>query len=667
MRCRVILSASAASCFLLAGGSHAQEPDAPGQEQAVALLSRFDGQSQQLDTQIAQVTRELATLARIPVEQTGERIGYHSRIQQGGQGSLWVQVDLGAVVEFETVVLVPVVLPKEQGGIEGYGFPEGFRVEVAESADMTPAVMLADRTDAPVPNPGRSPIVISCAGARGRFLRLTATSPSGWRGRSGKITWPSLALAEIMVLQGDRNLAAGRTVTAPTSREAAPVWALQNLTDSESILGPPVSPVITPRKGWHSEAYPEAATPVSVTVDLGKPLPLDDVRLFPMRWEGYPHWVGFGFPVRFRVEVAQEPSFALSQRIAEFTGADFPNPGINPVVIPANGITARYVRMTATRQWERFTDHAVALAEIQIYAGGQNLAREAKVETTSVYPAKEWSNDFLHDGDASDNPILPLPEWIAQLQRSSTLEHDLATFVKHRRARQIALEAWAVRGGISLALLVFALALIFLVRASLRRRRELRQLRERIARDLHDEVGSNLAGIALLSREAAQAGDGQRDALLEEIRQVAEETSGSMRDLVWMIQPGTAGDIVTGLRTLAERMLKGRNVIFHPPVEAWRDTLSLDAKRDLYLMSKEALQNVVKHSGATEVTLAVQPVGREISIAISDNGIGFDASVPASGFGLANLRTRARQLRGKCEIETRPEGGTTIRIVVPLD
>lgn len=658
---RTLLSGLLSISLTLAGAS-GQDVEREG----AALLSRFDPVSKRLDTRMAEVTDELSRLARIPQEQTGERIGYHSRIQQGGQESLWVQVDLGAVVEFDTVVLVPVVLPKEQGGIEGYGFPEGFRLDLSDTPDQASAITLEDRTQTPVMNPGRCPIVIACTGAKGRYLRLTATAPAGWRGKSGRVSWPSLALAEIMVLRGDRNLAAGRTVSAPTSREAPPVWSLQNLTDSESILGPPVSSQTVPRRGWHSEAYADAATPVNITMDLGQAMPLEDVRLFPIRWEGYPHWVGFGFPVRFRVTAAMEPSFVEEKRIAEFTDADFPNPGINPVVMPADGITARYVRLTATRQWERFTDHAVALAEMQVYSNGRNVAHDASLTTTSVYPAQEWSNDFLHDGNSGDNPILPLPEWIAQLKRSSALEKELATLELQRRAREGALQALLVRGGVSMGLLAFAVPLVFLVRASLRRRRELRQLRERIARDLHDEVGSNLAGIALLSREASRAPESQREALIEEIRQVAEETSGSMRDLVWMIQPGTAGDIVAGLRTLAERMLKSRSLVFHPPAATWRDTLSLDAKRELYLMSKEVLQNVVKHSDATEVTLSINPRARELMISIADNGKGFVLGAAVTGFGLANLRTRAEQLGGRCAIEAQPGQGTMVSISVPL-
>jgi signal transduction histidine kinase len=503
---------------------------------------------------------------------------------------------------------------------------------------------------------------------KGRYLRLSSTLAAGRRNQKGQVTWPSLALAEIMVLRGDRNLAAGRDVSAPTSREAPPVWSRTNLTDSESILGPPVGATLVERKGWHSAAYPEADTPVEITLDLGRTMPIEDVRLFPMRWAGYPHWVGFGFPVRFKVECADDATFAQPRMLADITATDFPNPGINPVVMPANDIRGRYVRVTTTRQWERFTDHAVALSEVQVYSGGKNVARGVPLRTTSVYPDKPWFDANLVDGDASENPILPLPEWIVQLERSATLERELAALQEQRATRMLRWQEWAVRAGIGLGAFILALPTVFLIQNSLRRRRDLRQLRERIARDLHDEVGSNLAGIALLSREAEKADEAGRASLLEEIQRVAQETSGSMHDLVWMIQPGAPGDMVTGLRALAERMLKGLRFTFEPPAGAWHSSLSLETRRELYLMCKEVLQNVVKHSRATEASVKLALTSRTLDVAIVDNGRGFDTSASTtSGFGLNNLRERARRIGGTCKIESVAGKGTAVTMSVPLE
>ncbi|HSI62599.1 MAG TPA: ATP-binding protein, partial [Candidatus Saccharimonadia bacterium] len=152
------------------------------------------------------------------------------------------------------------------------------------------------------------------------------------------------------------------------------------------------------------------------------------------------------------------------------------------------------------------------------------------------------------------------------------------------------------------------------------------------------------------------------------IQRVAQETSGSMHDLVWMIQPGAPGDMVTGLRALAERMLKGLRFSFEPPEGAWRGTLSLETRRELYLMCKEVLQNIVKHSGATEASVKLALTGRSLDVAITDNGRGFDSSsTTTSGFGLNNLRERARRIGGSCKIESVAGNGTTVTMSVPLE
>lgn len=633
-----------------------------------AWLSHLDGTLKHLNEDITLLESRLAKLARLPEEQTGERLGYHSRILQGARaGDLWVQVDLGASREFDTVVLVPVVLPRELGGIAGYGFPRRFRITVAETADMANEQVLID-SSTDLPNPGRTPLLIHAKGARGQHLRVTATGPTGRVGSDGKINWPSLALAEVMVLRGDQNLAAGRRVTAPASREAAPVWSLQNLTDGESVLGAPVGAQTRTRKGWHSIAYPEATSPVSITLDLGQTMPIDDVRLFPMRWEGYPHWLGFGFPVRYKVECADDPSFSTTRVMADFTGHDVPNPGMNAVTLPADGVQARLVRITATQQWERFTDHAFALSEVQVYSGGANAARQATVTTSSVYPATPWANENLVDGDASDNPILPLQDWVQELQESSRLEHELKSLKGQRYQREAKWRRGLLRGGIGLVLLTLAALVTSLVRNSLRRRRELRALQQRIARDLHDEVGSNLAGISLLSREASQtASPPLRRQILEEVCRVADETAASMRDLVWMVQPGMPGDLVSGLRLTAGRMLHGMSVQFQPPETALPPRLELEFKRELFLIFKEALQNIVRHSGARHVVISFTREGRLMVVRIKDDGKGLPKAgeTPSPGNGLDNMRQRARSLRGEVRLSSPGEGGCEVQIRVP--
>lgn len=628
------------------------------------LIARLDPQLQRWQQAIAEHEASLATLAHVPAEQTGERLGYHSRLTvQNTQP--WVQVDLGSVQPVDTVIVVPVMLPHEQGGIEGYGFPHRYRIDMSDDGTTFDPQRGVDFTAADQPNPGRLPVVVPWTGST-RYVRFTATKPAG-SNTSNRDQYPSLALAEIMVLHGDVNLAAGRPVTAPTSREAPPVWSLQNLTDGESILGGPIAAATVPRRGYHSLTFDHADTPLTISFDLGERRALDDVRLFPMQWAGYPHWLGFGFPVRFKVECADDEAFTNATTLADQTAADYPNPGMNPVVFPANGTTARYVRLVVTRLWQRFTDHALALSEIQIYSEGRNVAPAAGLSAPESFPAKEWKAEYLVDGNASDNPILPLPQWISEWQRSAVLDGELVNLVRQRDER---LEAWHHYSLLAAGVFVasgFALLLAFVRRSSSLRRRELASLRERIARDLHDEVGSNLAGIALLSREAMKLEPAQREALLDDIGHIAEETAGSMRDLVWMIQPSAPGDLVGAFRQCAERMLSGKAIHFEPSTQPLPAKLSIDFKRQLYLIYREALQNVAKHSQATAVTIGIQRSGPWLRLTVRDNGRGFQSTGEDSvsrGFGLENMQQRAVKLGGECVVTSRPGEGTEVLVKV---
>ena len=135
----------------------------------------------------------------------------------------------------------------------------------------------------------------------------------------------------------------------------------------------------SPGNGYHSQIENSPDRTKWVEVDLGQSLPLEEIRLIPARPIDFPDTPGFGFPVRFRVEVSNEPGFASPQVVADHTGADFKNVGDNPISFPADGRRGRFVRVTATKLWERTSDYVFALAELQILAGGTNAALGAAV------------------------------------------------------------------------------------------------------------------------------------------------------------------------------------------------------------------------------------------------------------------------------------------------
>ena len=129
----------------------------------------------------------------------------------------------------------------------------------------------------------------------------------------------------------------------------------------------------SPSNGYHSGIESSPDVPKWVQVDLGKSVPLDEIRLFPARPTDFADTPGFGFPVRFRLDVADDATFANRTALADHTVADFTNPWDKPVVISATNHSARFIRVTATKLWERTKDYVFALSELQAISKNKTL------------------------------------------------------------------------------------------------------------------------------------------------------------------------------------------------------------------------------------------------------------------------------------------------------
>jgi signal transduction histidine kinase len=94
--------------------------------------------------------------------------------------------------------------------------------------------------------------------------------------------------------------------------------------------------------------------------------------------------------------------------------------------------------------------------------------------------------------------------------------------------------------------------------------------------------------------------------------------------------------------------------------------LGADVRRQVFLIYKEALNNVVRHSAATEATIELRVTGQSLALKLSDNGRGFDVKTPAEGQGVTSLKARAHQLGGTLDVRSSPGSGTTLTLIVPL-
>lgn len=172
----------------------------------------------------------------------------------------------------------------------------------------------------------------------------------------------------------------------------------------------------SPTNGYHSniEAKPEGIK--WVQVDLGDATPVETIRLLPARPTDFADTPGFGFPVRYRVELCDEPTFAHPILLEDRTATDVVNPGDRPVLIAGGGRVGRYVRVTATRLWKRTGDYIFALAEMQVFSQGVEAAHGRPVTALDSIEAGRWSVRNLVDGFDSRSLLPDLKEAAVRVQ-----------------------------------------------------------------------------------------------------------------------------------------------------------------------------------------------------------------------------------------------------------
>jgi signal transduction histidine kinase len=207
----------------------------------------------------------------------------------------------------------------------------------------------------------------------------------------------------------------------------------------------------------------------------------------------------------------------------------------------------------------------------------------------------------------------------------------------------------------------------------LERQQALENERVRIARDLHDDPGATVTQVGLMLEELRAA-----PATVAEIKQQSAAISGRVlnlaRDLdavVWSVNPGndSMGEMFAYLSQFFLECF--RRTAIRPRLEVMEGVpdfaLAPELRHQLFLAVKEAMNNVIKHSHATEVTLSLRMADRVLEIRIADDGRGFapEAAARSRRHGLHNLRARIEQLGGRLEVASEPGRGTAVRILIP--
>jgi signal transduction histidine kinase len=229
---------------------------------------------------------------------------------------------------------------------------------------------------------------------------------------------------------------------------------------------------------------------------------------------------------------------------------------------------------------------------------------------------------------------------------------------------------WARWWFVSFSLLALSSAIYAGYRYRLNKLLELERTRSRIAMDLHDDIGSSLTRISVLSEVARYQENAQHDEARETIRKIgdtARELIDALGDIVWSVDPkhDDLQGVIRRIVQFGQETCEGRNIQFETDLkgEYSATKLSLDQRRDVFLIFKEAVNNIVKHSGATRVSFQATPNNSGVVLELRDDGSGFDESDAQSGNGLPSMRRRGDRIGG-LSITSRVGRGTSVSILL---
>jgi len=198
--------------------------------------------------------------------------------------------------------------------------------------------------------------------------------------------------------------------------------------------------------------------------------------------------------------------------------------------------------------------------------------------------------------------------------------------------------------------------------------------RLRISKDMHDDLGARLTQIGLLSELAKRSSAQNEDAeeQMGKISSTVRETVDAFDEIVWAVNPqydkleGVADYIGQYAVDYLDRA--GIRCALQIPEVLSSNIVSADLRHNMFMAVKEALNNIVKHSGATKVTLRISEEAGTLILIVEDNGKGFDtASIPAFSNGVSNLKKRMEDVGGRCEIASAPGKGATVKLTVTLN
>lgn len=625
-------------------------------ESRVHALSLTD-----LEQRLVAVDQELNKLASLSLLSGVGSVGYRSQVHTSPTEPESIQIDLGNEVTIDQIVLIPTLWRDTRTGFRADGFPREFKIIAGTSSDPV-GTTIASYGSSTRLLPRTAPLVISCPDTVASWLRVETTlmSPRAWDGKY------ILQLAEILVFSGEENVALRQAVHVSSPTNTGDLGWNENY-----VVDGFVPYLMDAAEGAQSLAFVSRigiSKQPAITFDLGETLPLDRIHYHVTDLsDTVPQSIsdGFGVPRHFVLEGANHPDFSDAVQLVEYQMDSIYDVG--PIIMRRFSVTpCRYVRLTAVEPFmntlERITGTQFGAAEIELFSNGRDVAISIppQVDFTVNTPVRSLAS--LTDGRNLYGRILPVRDWLNQLARRHDLETERPLIITELDLRHLSQKTNLNRLGWLAVLLAAGIVSIILIER-IRRMRQIAHIRERLAADLHDELGANLHTIGLLSDLAADSGDSPTEmaTLYRRIRSETERSGIAVRHCSDMLSAkGLYTDLLADMQRASNRIMAKLEHEISITGEEHLNALPPRTRADLFLFYKECLVNISRHSGATKYTTELRASPDSLQMEVCDNGRGLEIS--EEGGAPTSLKRRAKLLGAKVTVKNPPEGGTCIKL-----
>lgn len=283
-------------------------------------------------------------------------------------------------------------------------------------------------------------------------------------------------------------------------------------------------------------------------------------------------------------------------------------------------------------------------------------------------------HEALSDSVAGNSVLLQIKE-LEERYNSDKKEQQIALLQKDQQLQTLKLKQQQtnitlfVIALISVVVIATLLVNRYRVMNRIRRQSEMEKMRQQISRDLHDDIGSTLSSINIMSQLAMKE-TGSISMQLQKIAAYSSTMMESMSDMVWSINPrnDSLEQMVVKMKEFAAEILEPKNIQYEFKADQPPGTIALDVekRKNLFLIFKEAINNAAKYSEASNVVIQLTREHGSLNLLITDNGKGFNVNTSTAGNGLKNMMDRAQAMKGSWQQHSEPGKGTSMAVQIPI-